>query len=349
MFTSIKRSVLIRIGASVLATLLFCIVVLANVSLIKRANASTENANNLLSRAYGAESAHYRWASNLSNALYAGAEFTGSLDYTSCALGQWLYGEEELKDAAIESLRSQIEPLHKELHASAGTALELYANDKVQAQQYYQETILPNLTNLVNLLENVVERSEALNDEYTARMNNTIVFMHFSTCVCLVLALSGLISLILFVFKHVVRPLVTITEQARPLQQGNLALSMSYHSDNELGDLVHTLEESVGRIQEYVTDIDRVMGELAKGNFNVTTSARYIGDFQPIEEALGRFTASISEAMGGIVQAEGHVASYAEQLSSGRRLWHREQRTRRVRWKSFMLPWMSFLRAQPRT
>ena len=101
MFTSIKRSVLIRIGASVLATLLFCIVVLANVSLIKRANASTENANNLLSRAYGAESAHYRWASNLSNALYAGAEFTGSLDYTSCALGQWLYGDEQSDDPEI--------------------------------------------------------------------------------------------------------------------------------------------------------------------------------------------------------------------------------------------------------
>ncbi len=317
MGTSIKRSVGIRVACAVCMVLLFSFITTFNILRIEGTQDDSVRAAATLSQIQRAETAHYKWSSNLSNALYSDTEFTGSMDHTACVLGEWLYSDMSFEDTEISSLRSQIEPLHKELHASAGTALELYANDKVQAQQYYQETILPNLTNLVNLLESVVERSETLNDEYTARMNNTIIFMHFSTCVCLVLALSGLISLILFVFKHVVRPLVTITEQARPLQQGNLALSMSYHSDNELGDLVHTLEESVGRIQEYVTDIDRVMGELAKGNFNVTTSARYIGDFQPIEEALGRFTASISEAMGGIVQAEGHVASYAEQLSSG--------------------------------
>lgn len=317
MGTSIKRSVGIRVACAVLMIFLFSGTTTFNILRIEGLQGDNVSASVTLNQVQSAEAAHYKWSANLSNALYSDTEFTGSMDHTSCVLGKWLYSDLELEDAEIDSLRGRIEPLHKELHASAGTALELYANDKGQAQQYYQETILPNLSTLVGLLEDVVERSKTLSDEYTSRLNRTIIFMHVSTCVCLVLAIISLASLVLYVMKQVVRPLIHITEQVRPLKEGNLSLNMEYHSENELGELVRTLEESLGRIEEYVGDIDRVMDELAQGNFNISTSARYIGDFQPIEDALGRFTVSISEAMGSIVKAEQNVASHAEQLSGG--------------------------------
>ena len=317
MGTSIKRSVGMRVACAVLMIFLFSGTTTFNILRIEGLQGDNVSASATLNQVQSAEAAHYKWSANLSNALYSDTEFTGSMDHTSCVLGKWLYSDLELEDAEIDSLRGRIEPLHKELHASAGTALELYANDKGQAQQYYQETILPNLSTLVGLLEDVVERSKTLSDEYTSRLNRTIIFMHVSTCVCLVLAIISLASLVLYVMKQVVRPLIHITEQVRPLKEGNLSLNMEYHSENELGELVRTLEESLGRIEEYVGDIDRVMDELAQGNFNISTSARYIGDFQPIEDALGRFTVSISEAMGSIVKAEQNVASHAEQLSGG--------------------------------
>ena len=37
-------------------------------------------ARSMLDQAQKAEAAHYKWSSNLSNALYAGTEFTGSMD-----------------------------------------------------------------------------------------------------------------------------------------------------------------------------------------------------------------------------------------------------------------------------
>lgn len=317
MGTSIKRSVGIRVIFAIVMILLFSGITTFNIMRIGGLQKDNISASATLNRIQRAEVAHYKWSANLSNALYSGTEFTGSMDHTACVLGEWVYSDMELEDAEIENLRSQIEPLHKELHASAGTVLEMYASDKTQAQQYYQETILPNLSTLVGLLDKVVERSEALSNEYTAKMNSTITFMHISTCVCLVLALAGLISLVLYVMKHVIEPMVSITEKVRPLKEGNLSLDLNYQSDNELGELTKTLEESMERIQEYVKDIDRVMAELAKGNFDVGTSVRYIGDFQPIEEALGSFTISISDAMRGIVKAEQTVASHAEQLSGG--------------------------------
>ena len=317
MGNSIKRSVMIRIVCALVAILLFSGVTTINILRIEHTQADSVKANALLNQVQQAEVAHYKWSANLSNAVYSGTEFTGSMDHTSCVLGKWLYSDLELPDTQIEALRTQIEPLHKELHASAGTALEQYESSHTRAQQYYQETIQANLTTLVGLLDQVMERGSTLSGEYTENMNSTIALMHGSTVVCLVIALIALISLVIFVLRSVVKPLIQITEQARPLQEGNLSLEFTYHSKNELGQLTRTLEESMGRIQEYVTDIDRIMGELAHGNFDVSTSTGYIGDFRSIETALNTFTDAVSAAMGNIVQAEQRVSSHAEQLSSG--------------------------------
>ncbi len=314
---SIKRSVMIRVVCAIAAVLIFSCVTTMNILSIESTQRTTIQANALLDNAQRAEVAHYKWSANLSSALYAGTEFTGSMDHTGCVLGKWLYSELDLKDGEVERLRAQIEPLHKELHASAGTALEMYGNSRVRAQQYYTETIQVNLSKLVGLLDDVVARGTTLSDECTQRMNSTIALMHTLTVICLVLNLVALISLVMFVLNHVIKPLLLITDKARPLQEGRLALDLDYHSKNELGTLAQTLEQSVERIHMYVEDINRVMGELARGNFDVQTSTRYIGDFQSIEESLNLFTDALSGAMDNIVQAEHRVSGHAEQLSSG--------------------------------
>ncbi len=317
MGTSIKRSVMIRVICALVAVLLFSVVTTTNILRIEGAQKNNVKATAMLNQVQQAEVAHYKWSANLSNALYSGMEFTGSMDHTSCVLGKWLYSDMDLQDDEVERLRAQIEPLHKELHASAQTVLDMYENSHARAQQYYVETIQANLTTLVGLLDQVVDRGETLTDTYTTSMNNTIALMHGSTIVCLVLNLVALISLVTYVLKYVVKPLLLVTDNVQPLQEGRLALNIEYASKNELGQLARTLEDSMGRVHEYVDDINRIMGELAQGNFDVTTSVPYIGDFRSIEESLNRFTTALSQAMDNINQAENRVSSHAEQLSSG--------------------------------
>ena len=301
MGTSIKRSVMIRVICALVAVLLFSGVTTANILRIEGAQKNNVKAIAMLNQVQQAEVAHYKWSANLSNALYSGMEFTGSMDHTSCVLGKWLYSDMDLQDDEVERLRAQIEPLHKELHASAQTVLDMYENSHARAQQYYVETIQANLTTLVGLLDQVVDRGETLTDTYTTSMLNLV----------------ALISLVTYVLKYVVKPLLLVTDNVQPLQEGRLALNIEYASKNELGQLARTLEDSMGRVHEYVDDINRIMGELAQGNFDVTTSVPYIGDFRSIEESLNRFTTALSQAMDNINQAENRVSSHAEQLSSG--------------------------------
>ena len=68
---SIKRSVWIRVVAAFIAVLLFSVMITTNIIRIDRAMEANSASNDLLDRCHKAETAHYKWAANLSSALYA--------------------------------------------------------------------------------------------------------------------------------------------------------------------------------------------------------------------------------------------------------------------------------------
>ena len=314
MRNSIKKLVGIRITAALASVLLFSFVTTYNIFHIQSIQVDNAQANVLLNNAQKAETAHYKWASNLSNALYAGTEFTGSIDPTTCVLGQWLYGEAGTEDESVLSLRSQLEPLHKQLHASATEALEM--SSKARAQEFFQTSIQSNLTTLVGLLDQVVERGTALSQESEARMERTILTMHLTCAFCLALALICLLSLVQYVLRHVVKSIIKITNSSKPLQEGRLELELDFTAEDEMGSLADTLRKSLGQINGYVADINRIMGQLSQGNFDVHTSTPFIGDFRSIETSIESLTTNLSNTLDQIGQAERRISGNAEQLSN---------------------------------
>lgn len=316
MSKSIKVNVGFRVAAALISMLLFSAMITVNIIRIERTQTMNTQTNALLARARTAETAHYKWSANLSNALYAGTEFTGSMDPTTCVLGQWLYGEAGTDDEEILKLRSKLESLHKELHGSASLVLEQYQSSPDDAHQYYQTTIQSNLATLVGILDQVIERGETLRTESQAETEKTINIMHITTIVCLILALICLISLIQYVIKHIVKPIITITDSSRVLQNGQLTLDINYKSDDEVGELVNTLKISMERISGYVSDINKIMSELSGGNFNVRTSADYVGDFTSIQTSIENFTNTMSKTLERISGAEHRISENAEQLSN---------------------------------
>ncbi len=314
---SIKIMAGIRVVAVLLAVLLFSLLTTQSIFNLEATEEENASVNVLLQRAQMAEAAHYKWSSNLSNALYSGLEFTGSTDPTGCVLGQWLYGEAGTDDKTILDLRSQLEPLHKELHESAIYVLELYAADPAQAQAYYQDTIMSNLGVLVGLLEEVVERGTELNEVSMANMEQTMSTMHIVTGVGLILTLVFLLSLVIYIMSKVVKPILVITNKAKPLQEGRMKLDMQYNAKDELGDLSRTLRQSMEQTHQYIEDINRMMEELSAGNFDVSTSVPFIGDFQSIAESVDSFTDSLSTVMANIRGVADTVYEHARTLSNG--------------------------------
>lgn len=314
---SIKVMVGILVAAAFLSILLFSFLTTKNIINMDRSEEFNVEVNNLLQRAQKAEVAHYKWASNLSNALYSGTEFTGSTDHTGCVLGQWLYGEAGTEDEQILDLRSQMEPLHKELHQSAVYVLGLLETSPRQAREYYQETIQENLTVLVGLLDEVIERGTALNVESTEHMKQTVKEMHIITAAGLGLALFCLLCLVIYILRRVVRPILLITEKAKPLQEGCMKFELDYKVNDEIGDLANTLKHSIEQTCLYIEDINRIMDQVSKGNFNVSASVPFIGDFRSISDSIDSFTDSLSSVIANINKVEQKVFGHARSLSNG--------------------------------
>lgn len=317
---SIKIMVGIRVAAAFLAVLLFSALTTKNIMTMEDSEEFNVEVNALLQRAQKAEAAHYKWSANLSSALYSGTEFTGSTDHTGCVLGQWLYGEAGTDDKTILSLRSQMESLHKDLHQSAIYALNLKETDPKKAQEYYQETIQSNLSVLVGLLDKVVERGSVLNEASTKNMRTTVLTMHMVTAVGLCLVLFCLLSLVIYILRRVVRPVLTITEKTKPLQDGCMKLKLSYNANDEIGDLSQNLKGSIEQTCRYIEDINRIMTQLSMGNFNVSASVPFIGDFKSISDSIDSFTESLSVVIANIHKVENKVFKYAKNLSDGSQL-----------------------------
>ncbi len=193
--------------------------------------------------------------------------------------------------------------------------LELYASDPEQAQAYYQETIMSNLGVLVELLEQVVERGTELNEISEANMEKTASTMHIVTGAGLLLTLFFLLSLVLYIIKRVVKPILLITAKTSPLQEGRMKVELNYNGNDEIGDLSRTLKDSIDRINQYIEDINRIMSQLSSGNFDVSASVPFIGDFRSISDSIDSFTASLSSAMSNINNVEQKVFGHAQSLS----------------------------------
>lgn len=312
---SIKKMFGVRVAATLISVLLLSGVTTVNILRVEKMRTANAEAEAVLSKAQAAEVAHYKWSVGLSNALYEGMEFTGSTDPTSCVLGKWLYGDAITEDEEIVKLQTEMEPLHKELHESAVHALELLETNPQEAQAYYQDTIQSTLTTLVGHLDGVVERGTMLSENSIKQMRSTILMMQLMCGICLVLALLCQVSLIQYVLRFVVKPLLSITSKSRILQEGRLDLHLDYQSEDELGDLALTLEKSVGLINSYVEDLNRIMEQLSQGNFDVHTSVPYVGDFRSIEESLDSLTSTLSVAISSICDAQRSVSGNAGQLS----------------------------------
>ncbi len=313
---SINKMVGIRVATTIAAVLIYSFSVTASIFSIKDTQNTSIEATTLLDTIEKAEVAHYKWSSGLSNALYEGKEFTGSMDPTACVLGQWLYGDMSTDDKKILALRDELEPLHKELHESASYVLEMAKTNPDAAQDYYQNTIQTNLSTLVGLMDQVVEEGTQLKDTSAVAMSEKLHTVQVVSGVCFFLALIFMISMVTYVLKQIVKPIIYISNQIRPLQEGNLDINLEYEANNELGDLASILRNSMKVIEDYIHDIDRIMAQFAQGDFNVTPSVKYIGDFQMIEQAIGSFTTTISSAIGSIGRAEHQISGNADQLSS---------------------------------
>ena len=140
----------------------------------------------------------------------------------------------------------------------------------------------------------------------------------------LVLALLIVAVIVAFVIcievtASIVRPINEVEKAAQNLSRGLLKNDLTYKGRDEVGALVESFGRTCKELNAMITDLNRIMAEMAKGNFNVRTQAEdsYVGDFAPLLASVRKMNLNLSNTLSKINEASDQVASGSDQVSSG--------------------------------
>ena len=316
---SIKKAIWMRVA------ILFFVVIVSGASTvtylrkIRRINKETVEATNIHTMALSAEKAHYSWIENLSSAISYGTEFTGSTDCTTCVLGKWLYNTDRttIRNPRILSLMDEIIPIHEAIHTSATEILELNQRDHEQAKEMYLNVVKKNVTDLVTLLEEVVEANNAQVHAHEDELGKAITVTLIAALITIVVTLISCCALLRYVFSNIVRPISVITEDSQRLSRGELDFEIQVSNQDEIGVLAKSLNDAAKTLAMYITDISDNLNAISKGDLISESNISYIGDFVAIENSIGTIRRQLNDTMAQIHLVAVQVGNGAESVASG--------------------------------
>ncbi len=229
--------------------------------------------------------------------------------------------EPTIADAASRSLFSQTNKMYEEqfkpvfhqiVTDSKGGNIGI-ATRNVDSLTAISAKIVNNFT---KCMQSRVDEAR-INNDANAQLANRM------TLVLIGIILLGLAISILWglsIAKLMSRPVNEMVTAAGKLAKGDLDISISYESRDEIGSLAKSLKTASDNLKLYIHDISATLGLMSKGDLAVDISQKYVGDFIPIQEALLTISKSLNSTLSAIELSAKQVNSGAEQVSGGAQL-----------------------------
>lgn len=120
------------------------------------------------------------------------------------------------------------------------------------------------------------------------------------------------------VSKRIADPICICAERIEALAKGDLTSEMKHiDTKDETGMLAESTNRIIKEINSIILDIKYVLGEMATGNFGVTSKVHeaYIGDFKEIIESMRKIKYSMKDTLEQIGVSVNNVALGSEQMA----------------------------------
>lgn len=186
----------------------------------------------------------------------------------------------------------------------------------MQGKEYFQNR---KIADKLSLVLKVVFVVLAINNILFAAL--MIAFGHL---VFLIIPVLGMIimpilgqQMVKALTENILEPLEQIENAAEAMSQGNLEIDVTYESEDELGKLAQSFRKTASSLKEVVEDIDQLLAEFAKGNFDAKSRniEVYRGNFSEILSKLEETETGLSQAISNVQESSNQVSVGADQLA----------------------------------
>lgn len=193
---------------------------------------------------------------------------------------------------------------------------QIEKGDLASAKNKIHTVCTPALNNLMSIADKMEDETNKETEQ--AILSSNVVAVIGGVAIVLFIVIASFISKKIGakITEMIIEPLRDIDNVAKDLASGNLHSELTYHSDDELGALAHSLRKSIRTLSSYVDDIKRSMQEFSHGNFDVKPEVEWKGDFEEILQAFMSFEASMADLVKHLQRVADQVAEGSEQIAS---------------------------------
>lgn len=138
--------------------------------------------------------------------------------------------------------------------------------------------------------------------------------------IVMLVSMMLVLLMILFISSRLVAPIKLLEKAASEVAEGNLNVSISVKSQDEIGQLAQAFERMIAQLRDYrgyIQEISTTLDTMAKGDMRIHLQYEYVGEFAPVKTALLGISDSLRNTLSFIDEVAAQVNSGAEQVSSG--------------------------------
>ena len=151
----------------------------------------------------------------------------------------------------------------------------------------------------------------------TSDMNQAVTKNTIGMSVMALIALVLIVGTVAFVLKRMLSPIDNVVKAAEEISNGNFDIHLEAKSEDEIGILIKTFDNTAQTLKGVIEDISNVLNSIADKNLDVDTSVNYVGDLEKIDISIKNIIKNLNEIMGNINQSADQVASGSGQVSNG--------------------------------
>lgn len=190
-------------------------------------------------------------------------------------------------------------------------------NHNDEALDIFRNQARPILNNAMNAAQKLADLNKQMGNEVSRSLTDNSRLIIYMIVFVIIISVSISVAMSFWVARLISRPILNVRDAAFKLAQGDLDISISNDSNDEVGEMTRSFSEAAEMMRRYITDISRGLSEISHGNFNISPNEKYKGAFITIEESLFTIIHSLSNTMGEINEAAEQVSSGSEQVSIG--------------------------------
>ena len=195
----------------------------------------------------------------------------------------------------------------------------IHTNRQGVAIEMIRTSCTPALDTMTEKARQLSEHLDIVKDEALTKSAREVFICQIMIIVIMVLATAWVVFMASRIIKNITVPAAQVQKALNAFQNGDFNAPVDFESKSELGEMCVALRSSQGTLTAVVSDICYLLGEMAKGNFDIRSRDRrmYVGSLSSILESLVNINHNLSDTLAQIDLSAEQVSAGAEQVSTG--------------------------------